>query len=327
MSTYRIDIQPESPFLTPPQSDTVFGHLAWAIVYDEGESRLKEVLAEFSSENPPFLLSSAFPQGMLPLPVLPSLNHNDIYELAGQLYPGEGEVSAQRKTIERLKPLKKIHYIDIDGFSEIARNLTSFSLTRKLLDMAQTHKDTTKEETVMRTAVNRLTGSAQEGALFPYDEVAYRTNLSIWLNLKDVSWKPELERWFKIVEGTGFGKRKSIGLGQFKIVGMTESSLPKIASPNAFVTLSSYVPRQGDPARGYYKHIMKRGKLGGPWALSGKVWKKPLLMLTPGSVFYSDGELQPYYGGLVSEIHQDRPEVVQYAFAFPLGIRLGEEIV
>ena len=61
MNTYCVDIKPESPFLTPPQSDTIFGHLAWAIAYDQGETRLRQILAEFSSGNPPFLLSSAFP--------------------------------------------------------------------------------------------------------------------------------------------------------------------------------------------------------------------------------------------------------------------------
>jgi CRISPR-associated protein Csm4 len=187
----------------------------------------------------------------------------------------------------------------------------------------------TKEETVMHTAVNRITSSAQEGALFSYNEIAYRTklSLSIWFKLSDISWKPELERWLKIIEGSGFGKRKSIGLGQFRIVSISEASLPEIANPNAFITLSSYVPNLGDPVRGYYKYIIKRGKLGGPWALGGKVWKKPLLMLAPGSIFYSGGELQPHYGSLIPEIHQDKLEVVQYAFAFPLGIRLGEEII
>lgn len=328
MNIYCLDIQPESPFLTPPQSDTIFGHLAWAIVYDQGETRLQQILAEFGSGNPPFLLSAAFPHGMLPLPVLPSLKNEGIQKLASQLYPGEENVSSQRKTIEKVKSLKKIKYIDIDSFSDIAQNLTNFNLTRKLLSIAQNHAgDMTKEETVMHTAVNRITSSAQEGALFSYNEIAYRTKLSIWFRLSDISWKPELERWLKIIEDSGFGKRKSIGLGQFKIASITEASLPDIANPNAFITLSSYVPKPGDPVRGYYKHMIKRGKLGGSWALGGRVWKKPLLMLAPGSIFYSDVELQPYYGSLMPEIHQDKPEVVQYAFAFPLGIRLGEEII
>jgi len=327
VNIYCLDIQPESPFLTPPQSDTIFGHLAWAIVYDQGERRLHQVLDEFRSGNPPFLLSSAFPKGMLPLPVLPSLKNEDIQKLASQLYPGEENVSALRKTIEKVKRRKKIQYIDIASFSEIAQTLTNSNLVRKLLSITQNHVgDITKEETVMHTAVNRITSSAQEGALFSYNEIAYRAKLSIWFKLSDISWKPELERWLKIIEGSGFGKRKSVGLGQFKIASITEASLPYIANPNAFITLSSYVPKQGDPVRGYCKHIIKRGKLGGHLALTGNVWKKPLLMLAPGSIFSISGKLHSYYGGLISEIHPDRPEVVQYAFAFPLGIRLGEEI-
>jgi CRISPR-associated protein Csm4 len=328
VNTYCLDIQAESPFLTPLQSDTIFGHIAWAIVYDQGENRLQQVLAEFRSGNPPFLVSSAFPRGMLPLPILPAIEHGGVEKLSSQLYSDGENVSSLRKTIEKIKRLKKVQYLDIGSFPDIAQSLTTYSLTWKLLSTAKNHRDDiTEERTVMHTAVNRITGVAQEGALFPYDEIAYQTRLSIWFKLSDISWKPELERWLKIIEGSGFGKRKSVGLGQFKIASMTEAHLPEIANPNAFMALSSFIPKENDPIEGYYKYIVKRGKLGGPWALGGRVWKKPLLMLASGSIFYSGGKIQSHYGSLIPEIHQDRPEVAQYALAFPLGIRLGEQII
>ncbi|MDI6814651.1 MAG: hypothetical protein QMC90_00995, partial [Dehalococcoidales bacterium] len=319
-------IQPESPFITPLQSDTLFGHLAWAIVYEQGEKGLKEVLAEFNSGSPPFLLSAAFPEGMLPTPVLPPLTREEIDTLAG-----DTSTSNKRKLIEEVKQTKGIKFIDIATFQSLAYDLSPISLTKQLLKILKDSKPViSQEEVIMHTAIDRISGTAREGSLFNHQQTFYRpaARLTIWLKLSDDSWKDKIHRWFRIIEGGGFGKRKSTGLGQFHAsddIIEADSELPQVANPNAFVLLSSYVPKVNDPLQGYYHYIVKRGKLGGPWALGGRVWKKPLIMFAPGSIFHTDKELAEYYGGLVPEIHYENPRIVQYAYAFPLGIRLKQQ--
>ena len=129
------------------------------------------------------------------------------------------------------------------------------------------------------------------------------------------------------MEANGFGRRKSAGQGRFTIdePGLAPVSLPQAAQPNAFMTLSAWVPRAGDPTDVMYKTRIKRGKLAESLALPSP-WKKPLLMLAPGSLArLPEGDaVREWYGGLVEEIHwphKQVPEgVVQFAYAFPLPV-------
>ena len=66
---YKITWRLLSPIETMLQSDTIFGHLCWAIAYQFGESRLEEFLR--AMEEPVLTLSSGFPASSLPMPVLP----------------------------------------------------------------------------------------------------------------------------------------------------------------------------------------------------------------------------------------------------------------
>jgi len=337
LKTYKLTIEPKSPFITPLHSDTIFGHLAWAITYDLGEKKLQEVLAEFNSGKPPFLLSAAFPEDTLPVPILPPLSQKETAKLVPQR-PGNGTVAARRRLIEEIKKTKNVEHISMDDFKNLAADLSTIKLTHLLLSKSQQPKPS-KQQVVMRTAVDRITGTAKEGKLFDLEETFYGyknqdgfrpVRLSIWFRLRDDSWKSEIYRWFNIIQGSGFGKRKSTGLGQFHIIGdIVEAELPSVANPNAFITLSSYVPQANGPSHGYYRYIVKRGKLGGHWALGGKVWKAPLLMFTPGSIFYTNGGLADYYGGLVPILDREDTQIFQYAYAFPLGVRVsqqGEEV-
>jgi CRISPR-associated protein Csm4 len=60
MKTYILKIKPISPFSTPIQADTLFGHLCWALRYLEGdEKKLLKFLEEFDSK-PPILPIKSF---------------------------------------------------------------------------------------------------------------------------------------------------------------------------------------------------------------------------------------------------------------------------
>lgn len=40
MRSYRVEITPRSPWGTPLQADTLFGHLCWALAYTQGGKAL-----------------------------------------------------------------------------------------------------------------------------------------------------------------------------------------------------------------------------------------------------------------------------------------------
>ena len=53
------------------QSDTLTGHLLCFAGELEGEKALEGLISQFIEGDPPFILSSAFPEGHLPFPVVP----------------------------------------------------------------------------------------------------------------------------------------------------------------------------------------------------------------------------------------------------------------
>jgi len=96
-----------------------------------------------------------------------------------------------------------------------------------------------------------------------------------------------------------------------------------VKDANAFVTLSSFCPREDDPTEGIYKTFVKYGKLGEEFNFCGNPFKKPLLMVKTGSVFKTQGQPKEIYGRIIEKIAPAKAEVVQYAYAFAVPIRIN----
>lgn len=87
------------------------------------------------------------------------------------------------------------------------------------------------------------------------------------------------------------------------------------------MSLSSFCPDETDPTEGLYKTFVKYGKLGEEFTFCGNPFKKPLLMIKPGSAFKTDGKPKEYYGRMVDKIAPAKEsEVIQYAFAFAVPV-------
>ena len=67
----KITFQPQSPFITPLASDTLFGQLCWAIRHRFGQKRLIELLEGYTHNQPFAVLSTPLPCGYLPRPTVP----------------------------------------------------------------------------------------------------------------------------------------------------------------------------------------------------------------------------------------------------------------
>ncbi|MDR1487569.1 MAG: hypothetical protein LBT62_06220, partial [Deltaproteobacteria bacterium] len=103
---WRLRLKLLAPVATPMQSDTLFGHLCWQVVLTKGSDALKEWLQPFTDGDPPFILSDAFPAGLLPKPLFSVSFHGDS-EISG-LNPA--------KKYDQLKKIKKASFLSVEDF-------------------------------------------------------------------------------------------------------------------------------------------------------------------------------------------------------------------
>ncbi len=303
MKTYRLTIKPHSSFLTPWQADTIFGSLCWIMAWREGGNALTEFLLEYKNGNPVFILSDGMPGDLLPAPAHFSL------------------MSPESKTYEdyqERKKLKKISWLTPDQFESIRNG--------RLGTQPEESIKAFNAFTTLHSSINRISGTTgDEGSLFELEEsaLASENTISIYLKIKD-GWEAKVFSLFKDLSLMGYGKKKSVGKGSFEIIGELEpfNQFSNFDDANGFVSLSNFVPAKNDPTEGFYKMLVKYGKLGGEFTFSKNPFKKPLMMLTTGSAFYVEGNIKPFYGRMVEGLAPAKPEVVQYGYAFAVPIRM-----
>ncbi|MCD4734623.1 MAG: hypothetical protein K8R53_01145 [Bacteroidales bacterium] len=311
MKTFRIKLKLRGSYLTPWQADTIFGNLCWIVLRQEGISSLTEFLDLYRgvNANPPFIISNAYPLDLLPKP----LNAINVY------------LKFNSPNMSDLKELKKIKYVNLDTFNKI-RNSKDFKFTNSKVSL--------KKFTTVHTAINRLSNTALEGALFELHEylpvieddvkpkeVEY---LSIYLMIK-TDWEEKVNELFQQLSLIGYGKRKSIGKGAFKVISLDEfDGFTDIEDANGFVSLSNFVPAENDPTEGLYHTFIKYGKMGEEFALGGNPFKKPLLMFEAGSVFKSSEPPKNFYGKMIDNISYSKDDVKHYAFSFPISVKYAD---
>ena len=324
MARYRLIIKPISPFQTPLHSDTLFGHICWALRYLKGEDELIKFLSTFNDNESPIILSDGFPKDYLPMPILRPLSIEEDEELQRQ-YRTKLEFARELKT------LKKESYIQISAVEMLKDNLSYYNLYIKhllgeiLLENPQVsdNKPFSKADEVWHNAKNRLTDRVIEGRLFAKKDIFYDEGAELTVYIEDNYFEQkDLVEIFDFISRSGYGADKSTGRGLFEYKLIDEWDLPEAKNPNAFMTLSHYHPREGDFKEGFYETSTKFGKIGGHWAsgIDGGPFKMPLLMLNPGSVFLSDKH-KPFYGEIVPNVHKQQG-VVHYGIAMPLKVRV-----
>ncbi len=281
----------------------------WALRYLKGEEKLTEVLKAFS-ENPLFLISNGFPKGYLPRPLIPLFEPSESLE----------QIQIQKKS-------KKITFIPYEDFEKIVDNLSTTNLMNTLSKILN-QRVFFKEEPQYKNVINRLSFTTIEKGLFVQEETYYASDVNwvIYLSFlkdKDLITFQDVENMFDYFSLNGYGKRKSAGKGRFEVVDIKPHKLPGAKHPNAFISLSNFVPAPSDPTDGFYELVLKYGKLGGDYAINKSgPWKKPLRMIKAGSVFKINGELKNYYGKLVSGVYPHDEKVKHFGYALPVGVRL-----
>ena len=130
-SIWKIKLKPKSSFLTPIQSDTLFGSMIWALKMIEGEEFIETLVEKTKNYNPPFIFSNPIINGNYPI----------FGELSKEFLDEIDNVKLKefdRKKIEFYKAIKKKKYISRGVFEEL---LNGKKLEQIYLDVLEGKRD------------------------------------------------------------------------------------------------------------------------------------------------------------------------------------------
>lgn len=305
MRTYLIQLSVPSGFISPWQSDTLYGHLCWIAERSEAFRSFRGAagfIDLFRHGPPPLVISDGFPGEMLPSPV----------DLRERFLPAS-EVKLDRQGYAELKQLKKAAWLTRDQFTAYQRGVP-FSY-QPPEGKPLVHQPT------LHNQIGRLNNTTSDGGgLFELDEHFVTDGIvSIYARIDD-NLVEDVRLLFEHLAYSGFGAKKTSGKGAFKVMDFAPfSGFDLEGTPDAFVTLSHCVPAENDPTDGAYRVRVKYGKLGEEKTYCGNPFKKPLAMLKPGAVFRCQTPTL-WCGRLVENIAYTDPTVVQFGFGFAVSI-------
>ncbi|MBB5022247.1 type III-A CRISPR-associated RAMP protein Csm4 [Desulfurispira natronophila] len=292
MESRRIRILPQSSFVTPLQSDTLFGQFCWLYRDVHGNEALEALLSDMS--NPPLVFSDGFPAGFLPRPILKPV------KLPTQMQDGMG------------KEYKKFAFFPFEVIQKLQGNLTEGAIATEYLQNRQQWPKPAlpAKSMVTKNALNSFSHSTagESGQLYGSNELFYphgsQLDLYVRFDPQKVSGET-LQEITELMGMQGYGKDASTGRGRFKVSDWCEATMLQSApaETNAFVALSSCVAcSSADPA--YGKVFTKFAKHGGGLAARGKHMKNPVVLYQPGSTF---GIIQPrdVYGRMLANLVSD----------------------
>lgn len=338
MKNYTVTITPTSSFMTPIESDTLFGHICWAMEYlgiFTGDKYITAFLEQFNGPEPPLIISSAFPEGFLPFPLLPPMPPNKKEELETlfiekrQKQTGDFDRGAARlEYIQCLKQLARHKYISLETFERFRRGLNKYDLYQAMLNNEfPVYPHELQIIDVNHNAVNRITGEVNEGKFFSGSTVFYPEGMKLSIYLKtDFFSEEELKALFGFIAVNGFGGDKTTGHGRFDFQLKAGIPFTDMEDFNAYLLLSNTNPSILKKHPVYYAGRTKFGKVGGEYSMTEKVspLKNPVIILEPGAIVKTN-ETVEYFGENFNGIHPQLPGIRHYGIGFPLKMRLADE--
>lgn len=299
MKDYKVLVKPRSPCGTPWRSDTLTGHIACLIAWRDGPNAVAKSIELFRRGEPPFVLSDGFPEGLLPMPALPP---KILTEYSTE--PSE------------MKKLKRAKYISLRQFKQFRRgeNLTG-----------EFPSDPWVTAEVMHAAISRLTYTTgdEAGNLFQtYDAfLPPSVNLVVYARVAE-GWEDKLHSLFDDLAKSGYGRDASVGLGAFSVEAFEPfDAFTPNSDENSFMSLSTFCPADSDPTEGYYKIEVKYGKLNFVPYSAQNPFKKPIVQILPGAVFWAKEGIKPFYGRVVEEIAPGFSLAVQFCYCLPVPVK------
>jgi len=290
-------------------ADTLFSALVHCYQLLYGDAN---IFIEQFREDPPFLLSSAFPFWMddfyFPLPKNKFLHPDELELLKDMLrekLPGNTGKSNIKKGLD-IKTIKKIQYVNQPALFYLLKGEKLFSFILKCLEdrSLQTlppllHFDAKEDEeyrrakipwridNVPRIALSRLTSHPGEN-FFHFGEVYYekQAGLFVLVKINRPEWENKIKALFYLLSHEGVGGDRTCGKGILEKPEFTEIELPEIENGNGIYCLSPYYPPDNERdglAEGYYEFEERKGYIFSPWKRSLR--RRSIRLFVEGSVF------------------------------------------
>ncbi|XOK62493.1 type III-A CRISPR-associated RAMP protein Csm4 [Paenibacillus elgii] len=303
MKLIRYRLHFRSGLVTPLHSDTLMGTLAWAILQHYGEGELSRWIQQ-CEEQPPFVISNGFPGDLLPKLVMPS-------PVAAHGMNSKQDMIREVKLNKQRKDRKWLTINEFDAMRS-GRSVIWEEAGSPTVSRMEPH-----------VIIDRSTGTSLErNGLFDI-EVEYAQVYSLYVRFLDSSYQERFEELLTGVGQIGFGAKKSSGKGVFRLERVDENLayLDDCEDSNGYAVLSCCVPSRHDSVRGFYKVATKYGKVGENAPGGRHPFKRPLIMVQPGSCFYSPS-LPSYFGTVVRNVSPENPKIVQLCFGLTVPVRL-----
>lgn len=286
----------------------------------------------------PCLFHSGEKVRFYPKPLLPDLTSEQVERLAS-VSPAEARRNlldnkrAVVGVVEKAKPLKDMAYVSERLFSEIVKGqMDTEGLFKRLVKRGVAEHDIERignalittgerkkidpnaewdafwgEADVQRNEIDRVAGSPVEGRLFFTRETVFARGVAgLWFVLRapDLGFVKPLLRY---LEDTGIGGERTVGKGHFTIPleEIKEIALPQAdKEANAFVTLSRYIPANGEAAftqvpLSYRLSTIRPKHEAMLPGVGHHTFKAMLRILEPGSIVPLQEPRKEYYGRIV----------------------------
>jgi len=315
MRVYRYQIKPLSAFVTPMRSDTLYGQLLCAAAEREGETGVKALIKAFTDNKAPFVLSSAFPAGMLPVPVMPGIKRQQFKSLAH---------GAMFDTLSQYKIFRKKQFIPLTDWKILSSQLNGlklFQYYRECTVEGDKHeKVKTGQSRTMHNSIDRNTNRViTQGGLYS-DEARYFSPESRYDIYVKTANRTYFEELFLHVATTGFGADSSTGKGQFSFT-LDDNFDDAIFNHkgNAAMSLSVCAAQETDQFSGTWNLFTKLGKVWNGFGESNP-FKKPFIAFSEGSVFTT----MPASNYVLQNIHSN-PDYVQIGLPLTLPLTIEED--
>lgn len=313
--TYLWRIKPISSYMTPWQSDTIYGHLLWGIALLYSEDEVKKTIEDFINFKSPFIVSDGFIDGKMPFLKKQIIKRENNQKFAEMLNTNLAEIIKKRKIIN------KISLVDLEEFNKLRGDYTNEEFVLERLNKNSEIEKLSSETIVMHNVINRYTGSTTDNGIFFSKETFTDKELYIFIKLREDYPIEKMENLLKFVENNGYGKKASTGKGYFKTISFEKfEKFDKIKNANGFVVLSNYIPKEFDYEKVVYgKPLIKFGKTANYGKNAENPFKKPFSCFGAGSIF-KKGENEKI-GKVLENIHYDK-NIVQIGIPFVLEVKL-----
>ena len=327
MPLLRFTVTPRGAFGTPMRSDTLHGHLLCAAGELDGADAVGEIISRFDSGPPPFVCSSALPQGMLPMPCLPPIKRREFHDRYGKnsgLFGGD-----LFEALSAYKAFRKVPFVPQIIWTDLRSNMSPAALFERWIAETRADKGAFQpksalygdvwrvDHVVSHNSIDRNTGSVlQEGGLYLSDATLYGSGVKLDLYVR--TEEPEqFERLIGHIAETGFGRDRSTGKGWFDIErDMSFDAAHLKGTGTHRMSLSVLSAQDMSEVRGWYRTFPKTGRT---WDGFGErnPFKKTFLAFEEGAVL----EKLPSKGYVLHGIHAD-PKVVQVTWPLTIALTL-----